>query len=438
VKIAVFGLGYVGTVTAGCLAGMGHEIIGVEVNPIKVDMINSGKSPVIEPGINDIIAEQWQKNQIKAVSEAEESVLHSDVSMVCVGTPSRTDGSLDLSYVKKVCREIGLVLPRVKNYHTVVIRSTLLPGMTEEEVIPFLEKHSGLQAGQDFGVCYNPEFLREGSAIYDFNNPPFLILGEYDQQGARVAENLYKSINSKSFLIPLRTAEMIKFTCNAFHALKVVFANEIGNICKKEGVDSHSVMDIFCQDKDLNLSSNYLRPGFSFGGSCLPKDLRALLYHSHHQGLNLPVLEAILPSNKNQIKIGVDLVKKTKKKKVGLIGISFKPETNDLRESPYVELAKTLLDQECQVQWFDENVSFHHLLGANKTYIEKTIPQFSSLRCDSIEELLMNCEVIIIGGVNDSIRDIVQKAHKGQHIIDLMRVIMAPEGLKAKYQGISW
>lgn len=438
VKVGIFGLGYVGTVSLGCLATLGHDLIGVDVNKTKVDMITSGKSPVIESGLDELIAEGLKKGRIKAVSSAEEAVPCTDISLVCVGTPCGPYGDLDLVYVKRVCKDIGLALSRSNRNHVVVIRSTLLPGITENVVIPKLEFYSGLRAGHDFGICYNPEFLREGSAIYDFHNPAFTIFGEYDKLGVESCVELFQGINSSPHIVPLRTAEMIKYACNAFHALKVVFANEIGNLCKKEAIDSHKVMDIFCRDNTLNISPNYLKPGFAFGGSCLPKDLRALIRFSNQHGLKVPVLAAILPSNRDHINIGADMVKQTGKTKIGLLGVSFKAGTDDLRESPFVELAGVLMDQNCEVLIYDEDVSVQRLIGANKTYIEKRIPRFSSLLCGSADDILENCDVIIVCSASDTFSKIIQRARGDQYIIDFARIIEEPEKLAARYQGICW
>ena len=296
-KISVFGLGYVGSVSAACLASIGHEVIGVDVNSTKVEMINAGQSPAIEKGMDILVNEGVQAGRLRAVTSALEAVLATDLSLVCVGTPSADNGNLDLRYVERVCREIGQALSGKTSYHTVMLRSTMLPGSTEGDIIPILEQASGCRAGQDFGVVFNPEFLREGTAVQDFRCPPFTVIGQHEPRGAETAARLYEGIEAPLLIVPVKVAEMVKYTNNAFHALKVAFANEIGNICKRQGIDSHQVMDIFCRDQKLNLSAYYLRPGFAFGGSCLPKDVRALLYSAHHLDLSVPVLEAILPSN---------------------------------------------------------------------------------------------------------------------------------------------
>jgi GDP-mannose 6-dehydrogenase len=438
VKIGVFGLGYVGSVSAGCLAALSHEVTGVDVNSTKVDMINAGQSPVIEAGLDDLIADGVAAGRIRAVTDAREAVAACDVSLICVGTPSNGNGNLNLAYVDRVCQEIGEALAVKNGYHVVIARSTMLPGSTEEHVIPTLESASGRKAGRDFGVSFNPEFLREGTAVYDFYHPPFTLIGQYDGRGAETAAGLYTGIEAPLRIVPLKVAEMVKYANNAFHGLKVAFANEIGNICKRQGIDSHQVMDIFCMDQKLNLSSYYLKPGFAFGGSCLPKDVRALLYHGHRLDLSLPVLEAILPSNELQIRQGFELIKRTGCKKVGVLGFSFKAGTDDLRESPIVELIETLVGKGYEVRVYDKNISLARLHGANRAYIEREIPHIATLMCDSMEEVLSESEVIVIGNKAPEFRQALQQAHEDQAVIDLVRIMQDIEQLNARYEGICW
>ena len=438
VRVSVFGLGYVGSVSAGCLAALRHEVIGVDVNPVKVDMINAGQSPVIEAGLGDLIVEGVKAGRIRATTEASEAVINSDISLICVGTPSNDNGNLNLAYVERVCQEVGQALVRENGYHVVVVRSTMLPGSTEERVIPTLERSSGGQAGQDFGVAFNPEFLREGTAVHDFHHPPFTLIGQYDSRGAEIAADLYAGVDAPLQVVPLKVAEMVKYANNAFHALKVVFANEIGNICKQQGIDSHQVMDIFCMDEKLNLSPYYLKPGYAFGGSCLPKDLRALLYHAHRLDLRLPVLEAILPSNELQVKRGFELIRQTGSKKVGVLGFSFKAGTDDLRESPLVELIETLVGKGYQVKVYDKNVSLARLHGANRAYIEREIPHIATLMCQSMEEVLAKSEVIVIGNKAPEFRQVLQHVRQDQVVIDLVRILKDIDTLDARYEGICW
>jgi len=438
VKISIFGLGYVGSVSAACLAALGHEVIGVDVNPMKVAMINGGQSPVIEAELDALIAEGVKTGRLQADTDANEAVAASEVSLICVGTPSNDNGDLNLTYVERVCREIGRALAEKSNYHVVVVRSTLLPGSTEGKVIPLLEESSGRQAGRDFGVSFNPEFLREGTAVHDFYHPPFTLVGQYDGRGAEIAAALYTGIDAPLMIVPLKVAEMVKYANNAFHALKVAFANEIGNICKRQEIDSHQVMDIFCLDEKLNLSAHYLKPGFAFGGSCLPKDLRALLYHAHRLDLSVPVLEAILPSNDLQIKQGFELIKKTGKKKVGVLGFSFKAGTDDLRESPVVELIEMLIGKGYQVRAYDKNVSLARLHGSNRAFIEREIPHIATLMCLSLEEVLAESEVIVIGNKSPEFHQVLRELRRDQVIIDLVRMSPDIDSSATWYKGICW
>ena len=437
-KICVFGLGYVGSISAGCLAALGHQVIGVDVNPTKVEMINAGQSPAIEKELDAIIQESVQAGRLRAVTSATEAVMASDVSLVCVGTPSADNGNLDLRYVERVCREIGEGLATKTGYHTVVIRSTMLPGSTEDRIIPILEKASGCRAGVDFGVAFNPEFLREGTAVDDFYHPAFTVIGQYDPHGAEEVAKLYEAIDAPIYKVPLKVAEMLKYANNSYHALKVTFANEIGNICKRQGIDSHQVMEIFCQDHKLNLSSYYLKPGFAFGGSCLPKDVRALLYYAHHLDLSVPVLEAILPSNELHIRQGYEMIRLTNYKKVGILGFTFKDGTDDLRESPMVELIELLIGKGYQVKVYDMNISLARLYGANRVYIEHTIPHISSLMCNSAEEVISESEVVVIGNKSPEFSSVFQLLREDQIMIDLVRILNDSNHMGERYQGICW
>ena len=437
-KICVFGLGYVGSISAGCLAALGHQVIGVDVNPTKVEMINAGQSPAIEKDLDAIMQESVQAGRLRAVTSASEALLDSDISLVCVGTPSADNGNLDLRYVERVCREIGEGLATKTGYHTVVIRSTMLPGSTEDRIIPILEKASGCRAGQDFGIAFNPEFLREGTAVDDFYHPSFTVIGQYDQRSAEEVAKLYEAIDAPIYRVPLKVAEMEKYANNSFHALKVAFANEIGNICKRQEIDSHKVMEIFCKDNKLNLSPYYLKPGFAFGGSCLPKDVRALLYCAHHLDVSVPVLEAILPSNELHIHQGYEMIRLTNYKKVGILGFTFKAGTDDLRESPMVELIELLIGKGYQVKVYDKNISLARLYGANRVYIEQTIPHISSLMCNSVEEVISESEVVVIGNKSPEFSCIFQFLREDQIMIDLVRISNDSDHLGERYQGICW
>lgn len=436
-KLSVFGLGYVGCVSAACFADDGNEVIGVDVNPTKVEIINSGKSPIVEEGINDLIAKVVKSGRLVATTDSERAIRESDLSLVCVGTPSNQNGSLHLRHVEQVCREIGAVLKTKDKRHIVVIRSTMLPGTVENTVVPALEESSGKKAVQDFGICINPEFLREGSSLKDFHAPPFTLVGADDEETVAAVRSLYARINAPVFTTSLKTAEMVKYVCNCFHALKVSFANEIGNICKALQIDSHEVMDVFCQDTKLNLSPYYLKPGFAFGGSCLPKDLRAINYKAKELDVEVPVLSSILPSNRLQIERAVEMVVRSGKKRVGVLGFSFKAGTDDLRESPMVTLIETLIGKGFELAIYDRDVSLARLVGANKEYIEREIPHISRLMRDTIDGVLSDSEIIIIGNQAAEFRDVAGRLRKDQQLIDLVR-LFGDRTSNGNYEGICW
>ena len=436
-KLSVFGIGYVGCVSAACFAKAGHDVIGVDVNPTKVEILNSGKSPIVEEGIAELIAEVVKAGGLRATTDSAEAIANSEVSLVCVGTPSNPNGSLDLRYVKRVCEEIGAAIGTKKERHVVVIRSTMLPGTIETVVVPALESYSRKQAGRDFGVCINPEFLREGSSIRDFYAPPFTLIGADDEQTGSAVRSLYAEIDAPVFVTALKTAEMVKYVCNCFHALKVSFANEVGNICKELSIDSHEVMNVFCQDTKLNLSPYYLKPGFAFGGSCLPKDLRAINYKAKELDVEVPVLSAILPSNRLQVERALDMVLRTGKKRVGVLGLSFKAGTDDLRESPMVTLIETLIGKGLQIAIYDRDVSMARLFGANKEYIEREIPHISQLLRSSIDEVVSSSEIVIIGNGSKEFRQIEGKVTGNHQVIDLVRLFDKNSSVES-YSGICW
>lgn len=437
-KISVFGLGYVGTVTIACLADAGHQVIGVDVNPVKVNMINQGMSPVVEEGVGELIQKGRSNGRIRATMDVNQAVQDSTLSIICVGTPSQSNGSLDLTYVERVCEEIGASLATKDIYHVVVARSTMLPGSTEEVVIPMLERTSGKKAGLDFGVAFNPEFLREGSSIKDFYDPPYTVVGADSDEPVQALRELYAMINSQFLVTPIKVAEMVKYVSNIYHALKVTFANEIGNICKQQNIDSHQVMDVFIKDTKLNISSAYLKPGFAFGGSCLPKDLRALIYHARQLDQEPLLLRSILESNRRQVDVAYQMIKSTQCKQVGVLGFSFKAGTDDLRESPIVELIEQLIGKGYSVRVYDRNVSLANLQGANKAYIEKEIPHIASLMCDEIDDLLRDSEVVVIGNKSEEFRKVLNQLHDDQTVIDLVRLWEDTRSLNGQYQGISW
>jgi GDP-mannose 6-dehydrogenase len=436
-RLSIFGLGYVGCVSAACLAKEGHSVIGVDVNQTKADIINAGKSPIVEPGVSEIIAEAIVAGTLTATTDSQVAVTNSEVSLVCVGTPSNTNGSLDLRYITRVCEQIGAALKNKDARHTVVIRSTMLPGTIEKVVISTLEEHSRKSVIHDFGVCINPEFLREGTSLKDFYAPPFTLIGADDALTTEIVQSLYANIQAPMLVTSVKTAEMVKYVCNCFHALKVSFANEVGNICKSLGIDSHEVMHIFCQDTKLNLSPYYLKPGFAFGGSCLPKDLRAINYKAKEMDVEVPVLAAILPSNRLQVQRAVDMVNRTGRKKVGVLGFSFKDGTDDLRESPIVSLIETLIGKGYSLSLYDHNVSLARLFGANKEYIEREIPHIAQLMRDSIDEVLADSEVVVIGNKAEEFLQIETRLKDNQIVIDLVRCFSRTSGDDG-YEGMCW
>ena len=436
-KISIFGLGYVGAVSAGCLSAEGHQVIGVDPNRVKVDLINRGQTPIIEKDIDRLIAEGRESGRLSATTDVAEAVKATDMSLICVGTPSQLNGSLDLSYVRRVCEEIGAALRDFDGFHVVVARSTMLPGTMRDIVIPTLEFASGLNAGRDFGVCNNPEFLREGTAVYDFYNPPKTVIGETDNRSGDLLASIYKDLEAPLVRTTVETAEMVKYTDNVWHALKVSFANEIGNICKAVDIDGHAVMDIFCKDTKLNLSPYYMKPGFAFGGSCLPKDVRALTYKAKSLDLDVPILNSIMPSNQRQVEKGLSMITAGPGKRIGILGFSFKAGTDDLRESPVVEVIERLLGKGYEIQIYDKNVNIASLVGANKDFILNQIPHISRLMRESMDEVVSGADVIVIGNGSEEFRDILDRTTDGQRIVDLVRIVNQ-KSVPGSYDGICW
>ena len=421
-RISIFGLGYVGTVSAGCLAIGGHEVVGVDPVQTKVDLINAGKSPIIEAGLEQIIASAVAEGKLRATTDQNQAVRETDLSFVCVGTPSQLNGNLDSTSVRRVCELIGSALREKQTRHTIVIRSTILPGTMRNIVIPTLEEHSGKRAGTDFGLCNNPEFLREGSAVNDFNSPPKTVIGQFNAGSGEMLASLYEHLEAPLIRTDIETAEMVKYVDNCWHALKIGFANEIGNFCDAFGVDAEAVMDIFCQDKKLNISSAYLKPGFAFGGSCLPKDLRALSYQAKMHDLQLPILNAVLPSNEMQISRGLRLVMESGNSRVGILGFSFKAGTDDLRESPMIEIIERLLGKGYDLRIYDRNVNLAALVGANRDFILNRIPHISRLMVTTIEGVLEFSKTIVIGNHDPEFQQIKSKLREDQTLVDFVRI----------------
>jgi GDP-mannose 6-dehydrogenase len=432
-KISVFGLGYVGSVTAGCLAQSGHDVIGVDVNEFKVNSINDGKGGIIEERINDIIGAAIKCGKLRATTSAKQAIAASDVSLICVGTPANSNGSLDLRYVEACCQQIGQALGKKSGFHTIAIRSTVLPGSTMGVITPILETVSQKKAGVGFAVCSNPEFLREATAVQDFTSPPFTLVGSNDDRAASAISEMYNTIRAPLFQTSVEVAEIVKYASNAFHAVKVCFANEIGNICKAVGVDSHKVMNIFTQDRNLNLSSYYLSPGFAFGGSCLPKDVRAITYLAKSRDISTPLLNSILPSNEQQLKTAIEMITGLGKKRIGIYGLAFKGGTDDLRESPMVRLVEFFLGKGYELRIYDKNVRLATIFGTNREFIEREIPHIERVLTNSLDDLIQFAEVIVVGH-----HPLAEEALKlsEKTLIDFIR--MSPVNRTASYHGLCW
>jgi GDP-mannose 6-dehydrogenase len=433
-NVTVFGMGYVGCVTASCLADLGHHVTGVDPQQSKVDLLNAGKSPIVEPGLEELVGRVIANKRLRVVPQAESL---GDVSLVCVGTPSNENGSLGMGQVLRVVSQIGELLRKTRDYHVVTIRSTVLPGTVEGVIVPALQEASARTAAE-FGVCMNPEFMRETTAIEDFHNPTFTVIGAGDARAADCVARVYGGLKAPVEFTSLKEAEMIKYACNAFHATKVVFANEIGSLCKSMGIDSHQVMQIFCRDTKLNLSPYYLRPGFAFGGSCLPKDLRALRYRARQLDLELPLLNSLMESNEHQLNRAYDMIRRREKNSVGILGLSFKAGSDDLRESPIVELVEKLIGKGHKVSIYDEEVAVAKLVGANKRYIEQTIPHISSLMLDSPEDVIRASEVVVISKKTQRIQEAVMRHADSKEMLDLVRLLPASAERPAHYEGLCW
>jgi GDP-mannose 6-dehydrogenase len=437
-KISVFGLGYVGCVSAACLASQGHEVVGVDVNPTKIQLISQGRAPLVEERIGELTAEVVRSGALRATTDIAEAIAATEISLICVGTPSAPSGNMSTEYLERVAEQIGTALAEVGRWHTVVFRSTMLPGTCTELLVPILEKASGLTAGVDFGVAVNPEFLREGSSVRDFFEPPKTVIGELDTRSGDTVASLYEGLPGEVFRVPIPVAEMAKYADNSFHGLKIAFANELGAVCRVLGIDSHQMMDVFLADRKLNISPAYLRPGFAFGGSCLPKDLRGLVYAARRADVSLPLLSHVLPSNEEHLRRAFDLIAATGKRRIGLFGLSFKPGTDDLRESPLVELAERLLGKGYDLRIYDDNVTVSRLMGANREFIESRLPHLGDLLADSVDEVVAHADVMVVGCKDPAVLAALDGA-SDRTIIDLVRLPDAHvRRTNPGYFGLGW
>jgi GDP-mannose 6-dehydrogenase len=435
-RISIFGMGYVGAVCAGCLANRGHSVIGVDISEVKVDLINAGRSPIVEPGLDELLRAGVAAGRIRATTNTIDAIRDSDLSMICVGTPSKKNGDLDLHFVENVVREIGAVLKDKDERHTVVVRSTVLPGTVKSVIVPLLEQVSGKRAGPDFGVAVNPEFLREGTAIADYDSPPMTVIGEWDSESGDRLASIYAELPAPIVRKPVEIAEMVKYTCNVWHATKITFANEIGNIAKGLGVDGRQVMEVICQDHKLNLSSYYLRPGYAFGGSCLPKDVRALDFRANQVHAEHPMISSLMRSNEIHVKRAFELVASFGQRRVGMLGLSFKAKTDDLRESPLVELAEMLIGKGYELAIFDENVEYARVHGANREYINSRIPHVASLLKPSLDEVVESSDILVVGLRDRNFERVLNGSRNGRKVVDLVGFM--PHTSTAEMQGICW
>ncbi|MFL6576321.1 MAG: nucleotide sugar dehydrogenase [Povalibacter sp.] len=437
-KISIFGLGYVGAVSLACLARDGHEVTGVDIDPAKLALLQSGQAPIVEAGIQELTRAVMRGGTVHVTENVRQAVLATDISFVCVGTPAQRNGSQDLGAITRIATQLGTALRDKETRHVIVIRSTVQPGTVEGIVQPAIEEASGLKAGKDFSLCFQPEFLREGTSIRDYDNPPFTVVGSTDDYGAEMLRSVFGELPGEFIRTSIRTAEMLKYACNAFHALKITFANEIGRIAQPLGVDPHEVMKLLCMDRQLNISSAYLRPGFAFGGSCLPKDLKALVHAAKTHDVDVPMLSNVLTSNMAHVDMAVDRVLASGKRSVGLVGLSFKPGTDDLRESPLVMMAERFIGKGLQLQVFDPQVNVARLIGANRRYIDESIPHIASLMTTDLDELVRSSDVLVVAMKNASVLDALERHTRPEQMLLDIAGLPDPTAQRASYQGVCW
>ncbi|MHC4958245.1 MAG: nucleotide sugar dehydrogenase [Planctomycetota bacterium] len=436
--ISIFGLGYVGAVSLGCLARDGHHVVGVDIDQTKLDLIASGNAPIVEEGMADLIKGAADSGRVSVTTSAVEAIAETQLSFLCVGTPCRANGSQDLSAMQRLSDQIGEAIREKDGYHVFVVRSTVMPGTVEGMIKESIEAHSGKTMGEDFGLCFQPEFMREGSSIKDYDNPPFTVVGCDSERSAGVLREVFGHLPCEFVETSIPSAEMLKYFCNIFHALKITFANEVGRVCQAMDVDSHEVMDLVCRDKNLNISTAYMKPGFAFGGSCLPKDTKALTYQAKRMDVNIPMLGALMASNRVHIDHAIDRVLESGERQVGMIGLSFKSGTDDLRESPLVTMAERFIGKGLDLKIHDPEVQLSRLIGANRRYIEEAIPHIGNLMVDSCDDLISHAKVLIVGlGDKDLLQKVREQARDDQIVLDLVN-IPDRENLKGKYLGACW
>ena len=437
-KISIFGLGYVGAVSLACLARDGHQVIGVDIDKTKLKLIAAGKTPVVEEGMVELMQSVAASGRVTVTADTQAAVLGSDISLVCVGTPSAPNGSQDQGAIVRLAAQLGQALARKSEPHVVVFRSTIVPGTVEDVLRPIVERESGKQDGVDFFLCFQPEFLREGSSIRDYDKPPFTIIGANHEAAAERLKALFGHLPCKFIRTSVRAAEMMKYTCNNFHALKITFANETARLCGALGVDAFEVMDLVCQDTQLNISKAYLKPGFAFGGSCLPKDLRATSYLAKQRDVELPMLNAILASNKAHLDLAFDKVVATGKRKVGFVGLSFKTGTDDLRESPLVTLAEMLIGKGYELSVYDPEVHLARLLGANKSFIQQHMPHIGQMLVPDLADVVAGSDVLVLGSTSPAVIEALSRSVRAEQVVIDLVHLPAHAALLGKIQGLCW
>jgi GDP-mannose 6-dehydrogenase len=437
-NISVFGLGYVGAVSLACLARNGHSVIGVDIDPYKLELIRSGKSPIIEEGIQELMAEVVASGRVTVTHDVSAAVHDSDISFVCVGTPSAPNGSQDQSALLKITSELGEALKSKSSRHVFVFRSTVVPGTVEDLLAPLLEEGSGKRRDVDFDVCFQPEFLREGTSIRDYDEPPFTIVGTNSDHVRKKFYELFGSLPSEFHVTTIRAAEMLKYCCNNFHALKITFANEVARLCEALNVNPFEVMELVCRDKHLNISTAYLKPGFGFGGSCLPKDLRATMYVAKQHDIDLPMLGSLLPSNRVHIDHAINKVLNAGTRKVAIIGLAFKSGTDDLRESPLVTLAERLLGKGMDLAVYDREVMFSRLLGTNKRYVEEHIPHIGELLHPSLQNVVTYADVLVLGSGDKKVHAELKPLLQPHHLLVDLAPMEDTHDLPCHYEGLCW